>query len=321
MASDAATAVGRRLRPGVRGEQGAEPPAEVGPVRFRDPEQLADHRERQRERVARHQVDGLVPPRAARPSSRSCHDRADPVLQPVDPPPGERRASPAAAAGCGRAGRRRACAGPARARAGPRRRPRRCGPARRACPWTAAGRSAPPWPRRGRRPATPGARRPAAPRAPGRRRAPARTAGTGRRGRGHPTRRAPDGAGTCFIGSHLPEAGAQQVDHRQAPVDELADRGLGADPAGRRPGHVQAVVDQQAVGDRLARGLHELHGVEVGEPAVEAGGDVLPPVGLDRATGQQGAQPRGLGQRRRQPLRVAPGDDPRRRRRRRDGAP
>ena len=48
-------------------------------------------------------------------------------------------------------------------------------------------------------------------------------------------------------------------------------------------GDVQAVVDQQAVGDRLARGLHELHRVEVGEEAVEAGGDVLPPVGLDRS--------------------------------------
>ena len=48
-------------------------------------------------------------------------------------------------------------------------------------------------------------------------------------------------------------------------------------------------MDEQAVGDGLARGLHELHGVEVGEEAVETGRDVVPPVSLDRAAGQEGA--------------------------------
>ena len=46
----------------------------------------------------------------------------------------------------------------------------------------------------------------------------------------------------------------------------------GAHPAGRPAGEVQAVVDQQAVGDRFPRRVHELHRVEVGEEAVEAGG-------------------------------------------------
>ena len=92
----------------------------------------------------------------------------------------------AAAAGCGRVGRRPACGGPAQAREGPPRRPPRCAPARRACSSRAAGRPAPPWLLRGPRPATPRARRPAWPRARARRSAPARTAGTGRRGRTHP---------------------------------------------------------------------------------------------------------------------------------------
>ncbi len=82
---------------------------------------------------------------------------------------------------------------------------------------------------------------------------------------------------------------------------------------------VEAVVDQQPVGDRLARRLHDLDGVEVGEPAAEAGDDVLAAVRLDRATGQQGTQPDGLGQRRGQPLRVALARRPRRAVRRRDG--
>ena len=48
-----------------------------------------------------------------------------------------------------------------------------------------------------------------------------------------------------------------------------------------------------AVGDRPRPPTStQLDGVEVGEPAVEAGGDVVAAVGLDRATGQQGAQPR-----------------------------
>ena len=81
--------LGRR-RPGVRGEQGAEPPAEVGPVRFRDPEQLAHHRERHRERVVRHQVDDLVTA-GGQVVEQLRHDRAHPVLQPVDPSSAERR--------------------------------------------------------------------------------------------------------------------------------------------------------------------------------------------------------------------------------------
>ena len=39
-------------------------------------------------------------------------------------------------------------------------------------------------------------------------------------------------AGAADVVGNLSEAGTQQVDHRQAPVDDLADRGLGADPAG-----------------------------------------------------------------------------------------
>ena len=66
---------GRRLRPGVRGEQVGEPAAQVGPVRFRDPEQLADHRERQREREARHQVHRLVRT-AGRQSRRAGRPRS-----------------------------------------------------------------------------------------------------------------------------------------------------------------------------------------------------------------------------------------------------
>ena len=68
--------LGRRLRPRVRGEQGAEPPAEVGAVRFRDAEQLADHGERQRERVARHQVDGAVGAAAGRQVGRAARRRS-----------------------------------------------------------------------------------------------------------------------------------------------------------------------------------------------------------------------------------------------------
>jgi hypothetical protein len=67
-------------------------------------------------------------------------------------------------------------------------------------------------------------------------------------------------------------------------------------------------MDQQFVGDGLAGRLADVDGVEVFEECAETGGDVLPPVGLYRTAGQQGAQPRRLGQRRRKALRVAPGD-------------
>ena len=71
---------------------------------------------------------------------------------------------------------------------------------------------------------------------------------------------------------------------------------------------MQPVVDQQLVRDGFARGLDDVDGVEVGEERAQERGDVLPPVGLDRASGQQGTQPRGLGQQCRQALRVAAGD-------------
>ena len=67
-------------------------------------------------------------------------------------------------------------------------------------------------------------------------------------------------------------------------------------------------MDQHPVDDHLGARLDDRDGVEVGKPAAEASRDVLAPMGLDRATGQQGAQPHGLGQRRGQLLRVAPGD-------------
>ena len=79
-----------RRRPGVRGEQGAEPPADVGAVRFRYAEQLAHHGERHRERVGRHQVDDIVA--AAARSSSSCATMARTrLLQPVDASLAERR--------------------------------------------------------------------------------------------------------------------------------------------------------------------------------------------------------------------------------------
>jgi hypothetical protein len=81
---------GRRLRPGVRGEQVGEPAAQIGPVRLRDPEQLADHRERQREREARHQVDRLVRTAGRQRGEQVVHDRPDPGLQCGDSLRGER---------------------------------------------------------------------------------------------------------------------------------------------------------------------------------------------------------------------------------------
>ena len=122
------------------------------------------------------------------------------------------------------------------------------------------------------------------------------------------------------IVADLPEAGAQQVDHRQAAVDDLADRGLGADPAGRPLAHAEAVVDQQPVRDRLARRLQHLDGVEVGEPAAEARRDVRRGPATRparRAAGRAAARSRSA------PRTAAAGRGgrrPRRGRRRRDGA-
>jgi hypothetical protein len=81
----------RWLRPRRRGEQDAEPPAEVGAVGFRDAEQLADHGERQRERVAGDQVDGPVrAPVGFQVGEQGVDDRPDAGLQRVDAPPVER---------------------------------------------------------------------------------------------------------------------------------------------------------------------------------------------------------------------------------------
>src|SRR5690349_6596186 len=78
------------------------------------------------------------------------------------------------------------------------------------------------------------------------------------------------------IVGNLSQAGTQQVDHRQAPVDDLADRGLRADPAALGTAQPEAVVDEDAVNDRLARRVEHLDGVEVREPRVETGGHVGP---------------------------------------------
>ena len=66
----------------------------------------------------------------------------------------------------------------------------------------------------------------------------------------------------------------------QEPVDPLADRGLRAREAGRATGHEQAVVDEEAITDGLARRADEPHGVEPGEEAVEARGDIRAVLGM-----------------------------------------
>ena len=67
-------------------------------------------------------------------------------------------------------------------------------------------------------------------------------------------------------------------------------------------------MHEQPVGHRLARRVHQLDGVEVGEPPREAGDDGVAAVGLDRTAGQQRPQPDGVGQRGGQPPAVAAGD-------------
>ena len=91
MASDAATAAAGGCGPGYGVSRVPKPRTEVGPVRFRDPEQLADHGERQRERVTGHQVDDAVGAAAGRQvGEQILDDRPDAGLQRVDPPPAER---------------------------------------------------------------------------------------------------------------------------------------------------------------------------------------------------------------------------------------
>ena len=95
---------------------------------------------------------------------------------------------------------------------------------------------------------------------------------------GHPTSRAPDarsGASSSVQISRKPEHNRSITARR--PSTSLQTAVWVHTQRGGRLGHVQAVVDQQPVGDRLARRLHDLDGVEVGEQAVEAGGDVSRP--------------------------------------------
>ena len=44
-------------------------------------------------------------------------------------------------------------------------------------------------------------------------------------------------------------------------------------------------MDEKAIRDRLAGRLQHLNGVEVGEPAMQAAGDVCPSVRNDRGAG------------------------------------
>ena len=106
----------------------------------------------------------------------------------------------------------------------------------------------------------------------------------------------------------LAEAGTQQVDRGQPVACGLADQRLRAGPARWSLTQGEPVVHEQPVGHRLARRVHQLDGVEVGEPPGEAGDDGVAAVGLDRTAGQQRPQPDGVGQRGGQPPAVAAGD-------------
>ena len=128
---------GDLARAGMRRRGAAWPPSgarrvrnhpEACAFRLRDPEQLADHRERHRERVPGHQVDDPLAHRQV--VEQAAHDRADPFLQSVHPPSGERRGHHPAQPGV--VGRVDGEHVPGQRRAGrmPPRRPRRCGPAR-----------------------------------------------------------------------------------------------------------------------------------------------------------------------------------------------
>ena len=85
MPSDAATASAGGCGPAYGASRRAEPPAEVGPVRLGDAEQLADHGERQREREAGDEIDRAVGAARLEVVEQAVDDRPDPRLQRLRP--------------------------------------------------------------------------------------------------------------------------------------------------------------------------------------------------------------------------------------------
>ena len=287
-------------------EQRGEPGAELGPVGFGDAEQLADHGERQREGEARDQVDDGV--------AAGCAGRRAGVDDRLDPGRSAAirgRLNAAAASRRSRVWSGGSTLSMCRANAGPGRPSATTSPSRAsaACMSLDSRGSL-------------SAARASSCRTTSQAAVPVGQRDLVHRAGGPDLREQRERVVAVVVtprverrmthvdhlSSDLAEAGTQQVDRRQPVVDDLADQRLRAGPAGAALRQVQPVVDQQPVGDRFARRLHQLDGVEVGEPPGEAGDDGVTAVGLDRAAGQQRPQPDGVGQRGGQPPAVAAGD-------------